>query len=86
MKKVLVFSLLITTLFFTIPVFAKDVINSSLNNSPPEESDSNIHFPISHLEFTLSLTVLAFGLLVIILEMYLIKNKKIVRTTQLNSY
>lgn len=77
MKKLLIISLLFISLLITGPVLAQDDTNTSLNNPPPVESGSTTHFPLSRLEFTLSITVLSFGLLVILLEIYLIKEKKI---------
>lgn len=78
-KKLIILRLLVGLSFFTIPLLAQDSINSIIDNPPPEpeDADSNIIPPLSRLEFTLSMIVLAFGLLVILLEMYLIKNKNI---------
>jgi uncharacterized membrane protein YciS (DUF1049 family) len=78
-KTLLILSSLIAALSFTIPLAAQDSTNATLNNLPPEPNDpvSTIVTPLSRLEFTLSMTVLAFGLLVILLEIFLIKNKKI---------
>lgn len=71
--------LIIAAAFFAIPLMAQDSIITALNNPPPEpeESGSAIVKPLSRLEFTLSLIVLAFGLAVIILEIILIRIKKI---------
>jgi len=65
--------------FSSVSDKVQDSINSLVNNLPPEpkESINEIITPISRLEFTLSISVLVFGLLIIILEMFLIKHKKI---------
>jgi hypothetical protein len=61
-----------------IPLFAQDTVNV-LDNPPPdpEASSETIVMPLSRLEFTLSIVVLVFGLVIILLEIYLIKNRKI---------
>jgi asparagine N-glycosylation enzyme membrane subunit Stt3 len=66
-------------LFVTLPASAQDSINSGINNTLPEPSDSGakIITPLSRYEFTLSLIVLAFGLIIILLEIFLIRSKKI---------
>jgi asparagine N-glycosylation enzyme membrane subunit Stt3 len=83
-KKTFILCLFIAQLFFVSPIFAQDSTNfakdsSVLNNPPPEpqESTTKIVTPLSRLEFTLSLTVLGFGLLVILLEIFLIRTNKI---------
>lgn len=57
----------------------QDSIGFAVNNLPPEpkESSNEIITPLSDLEFILSISVLVFGLLIIILEMFLIKHKRI---------
>ena len=76
-KIALIFCLISALPAFTLPLSAQDSINSKLNNPLPEPEDFNskIVTPLSRLEFTLSITVLAFGFLVILLEVFLIKKK-----------
>ncbi|MGV3586310.1 MAG: hypothetical protein ACO1OF_04855 [Adhaeribacter sp.] len=52
---------------------------SSANAPYPEPAETTevVALPITRLEFQLSLYVLAFGILVILLEIYLIRNKNI---------
>jgi magnesium-transporting ATPase (P-type) len=71
--------LLITFSFITLPVLAQDTANAAFNNLPPEPDDSGskIVSPLSRLEFILSITVLGFGLLIILLEIFLIKTNRI---------
>ncbi len=78
-KPLLILGSSITALFLTIPLLAQDSSNAIPDNPPPEPADlgSRAVTPLSRLEFTLSMTVLVFGLLVILLEIFLIKNKKI---------
>ncbi|OGU75250.1 MAG: hypothetical protein A2V93_00905 [Ignavibacteria bacterium RBG_16_34_14] len=76
-------------LLWTIPIiflaglyiFGQDsnsVSNSGINNSMPEpEETSDTIIPLSRLEYSLSIIVLAFGLVVILLEVFIIKSKKI---------
>lgn len=72
-------NLLITFSFITLPVLAQDTANAAFNNLPPEPDDSGskIVSPLSRLEFILSITVLGFGLLIILLEIFLIKTNRI---------
>ena len=69
-KLLLIFSLLIAFSSFAVPLLAQDSATLVLNNlSPePEEINSKMATPLSRLEFLLSLAVLAFGLLIILLE------------------
>lgn len=81
MKKLIVnkITLLIGLLISTCAI-AQDSINSIENdNLPPvpEKSGSSISIPFSSLEFNLSICVLTFGLLIIIIEVYLITKRKI---------
>ncbi len=57
--------------------FAQDSLNSNNPLLTPETVDSPIVLPLSSLEFTLSLSVLGFGLVIIFLEIYLIKLRRI---------
>lgn len=52
---------------------------SSANDPYPEPAETTdiVALPITRLEFQLSLYVLAFGILVILLEIYLIRNKNL---------
>ena len=74
-----IIGLLMVAVFGAIPLIAQDSITTALNNLPPEpeETGSAIVTPLSRLEFTLSMIVLVFGLSVIILEIFLIRIKKI---------
>lgn len=58
---------------------AQDTTTELLDNPPPEPSDNPTPtvIPLSRLEFSLSIIVLIFGLLLTLLEIYLIKIKKI---------
>ena len=78
-KALSIIGLVTAVVFFAIPLLAQDSITSVLSNPPPEpeETGSVIITPLSRLEFTLSMIVLAFGLSVIILEIILIRIKKI---------
>lgn len=69
----------IAILFVTLPLAAQDSLKSGINNPLPEPDDSGtkIITPLSRFEFTLSVTVLVFGLIIILLEIFLIKSKKI---------
>jgi hypothetical protein len=75
--------ILFICLILSLPSFAngldQDSVNSILNNPPPvpDNAPLKIVTPMSHLEFTLSMIVLGFGLSVVILEIYLIKVRKI---------
>lgn len=67
--------------FLALPYLlqAQDSTNEVLDNLPPEpaESQTPTVIPLSRLEFTLSIIVLVFGLLLILLEIFLIRSKKI---------
>jgi asparagine N-glycosylation enzyme membrane subunit Stt3 len=78
-KALSIIGLLTIAVFFAIHLMAQDSIIAGLNNPPPEpeETSSAIVTPLSRLEFTLSMIVLAFGLSVIILEIILIRIKRI---------
>lgn len=85
-KTFLILCLFVAILFFAFPIFAQDSTkfahdstNNTINNLPPEREDFGAKSvtPLSRLEFTLSMTVLVFGLLVILLEIFLIKTNKI---------
>lgn len=78
-RRIFIFILLITFSFITLPVLAQDTTNTAFNNLPPEPDDSGskIVSPLSRLEFILSITVLGFGLLIILLEIFLIKTNRI---------
>jgi hypothetical protein len=60
-------------------VLAQDSLSNSVDNSfpEPESTDTATKLPLSRLEFSLSIIVLSFGLIVILLEIFLIKTKKI---------
>jgi len=75
----LILTFLIALSFTTLQITAQDTANSVLSNPPPEPADggSKIIAPLSRFEFTLSITVLAFGLVIILLEIFLIKSKRI---------
>src|SRR5688572_7829966 len=65
-------------LLFAFSVMAQDTITTDINNPIPQpDTDLKVVTPLSRLEFTLSLTVLIFGLAIIGLEIYLIKSNKI---------
>ncbi|MGI8582872.1 MAG: hypothetical protein ACR2KX_11770 [Chitinophagaceae bacterium] len=78
-RRIFILNLLITFSFITLPVLAQDTANAAFNNLPPEPDDSGskIVSPLSRLEFILSITVLGFGLLIILLEIFLIKTNRI---------
>ncbi len=69
-KLLFIFTLLIALSFISLPLIAQDSTNTGINNLPPEpdNSGSKIVTPLSRLEFTLSITVLAFGLLIILFD------------------
>ena len=60
-----------------MPLWAQDT--SGINNPlpEPETSTSTIVTPLSRLEFVLSIAVLVFGLIIILLEIFLIKTRQI---------
>ena len=62
-----------------VVMFGQDSSITSTVNPPPEPDSAgpSIVTPLSRLEFVLSISVLAFGLIIIILEMFLIKTRKI---------
>jgi hypothetical protein len=67
-------------MLYTVPhLVAQEATPSGINNPPPEPEDdsANTITPMSRLEFQLSIIVLCFGLIVIIIEFFLIKTKKI---------
>jgi hypothetical protein len=61
----------------SMPLLAQDT--TGVDNPPPEPeaSDAAIVTPLSRLEFVLSVSVLVFGLIIIFLEIFLIKTRKI---------
>jgi hypothetical protein len=74
-------ALLIVMAFISIffCLYGQDTIPSSTINYPqsPLQSGENLILPMSRWEFSLSIVVLIFGILVILLELFLIKNRKI---------
>jgi hypothetical protein len=75
-KQLMLIALLMATVTLVMPIMAQD--STSLINVPPEpESDSNVITPMSRFEYLLSMTILVFGLIVIGLEVYLIKTRKL---------
>jgi hypothetical protein len=66
-------------IFMATTVLAQDSLSNSVDNSfpEPESTDTATKLPLSRLEFSLSIIVLSFGLIVILLEIFLIKTKKI---------
>ena len=78
-KKFSLAALVVAILFLILPASAQDSVNSVINNPLPEPGDSSVKIitPLSRFEFTLSLTVLVFGLIIILLEIFLIKSKRI---------
>ncbi|MGB5819279.1 MAG: hypothetical protein WBG90_07315 [Saonia sp.] len=80
MKKILFGFLIFLAFLFSLSIFGQDSIDFVINDNPPpepEDSNSIVVTPLSRLEFILSISVLAFGLVVILLEIFLIKNRKI---------
>ena len=79
MKKKLILFLIysIFILLISMPLWAQDT--SGINNPlpEPETSTSTIVTPLSRLEFVLSIAVLVFGLIIILLEIFLIKTRQI---------
>jgi len=57
---------------------SEDTLKTSFNKAHRKTNKSSeIFSPLSHLEFILSVTVLTFGLLTMLLELYLISSNKI---------
>ena len=82
MKKIVVsciISLLLLISSATITVLGQDSSSTVINNPPPEPetSTSAVVTPLSRYEFVLSISVLSFGLIIILLEMFLIRSRKI---------
>jgi hypothetical protein len=81
MRKLVIFFPLFLMLSVSLPSIAQDkgIVKSDISNSPPvPDSSGNAFFsPLSGLEFLLSLAVLVFGLLLILIEILLIKEKHI---------
>lgn len=71
--------ILVSSFLSALPIKAQDTMGHALNNPPPEPEEliSEIITPLSRLEFSLSLVVLGFGLIIILLEIFLIRSKKI---------
>jgi hypothetical protein len=78
-KLLIIFTLLFTTLFCSHSSMAQDSAQTEISNAPPEPDSSTTSTvnPLSRLEFVLSITVLIFGLIIILLEIFLIRSKKI---------
>jgi hypothetical protein len=76
MKKTMYLLCLVFILLNTMPLLGQDT-PSITNLAPPQETNGKIITPMSRLEFTLSISVLAFGLLIILLEIFLIKTRRI---------
>jgi hypothetical protein len=59
-------------------LYAQDSVLNSIDNPPePESTGTSTKLPLSRLEFSLSIIVLSFGIIVILLEIFVIKSKKI---------
>ncbi|MDT7830110.1 hypothetical protein RQM65_15690 [Pricia sp. S334] len=73
-------SSLVLLILTSVSIMAQDTLNTELlNNAPPspENLNATVITPMSRLEFRLSLSILGFGLVVILLEIFLIKIRKI---------
>ena len=68
---------LVFLLLFAMPLLGQD--STGIDNPPPEPdiSTTKIVTPLSRLEFILSISVLSFGLIIILLEIFLIKARQI---------
>ncbi len=65
-------------LLISMPLLAQNT--TGVNNNPPTEPETlnaPIVTPLSRLEFVLSISVLLFGLIIIVLEIFLIKTRQI---------
>lgn len=81
MRKLIILFSMLMMLSVTLPSIAQvnGIVKSDISNSPPipENSNSTFFSPLTGMEFLLSLAVLVFGLLLILLEILLIKEKHI---------
>lgn len=74
MKNINVVFLLFMLVMLASTLFGQE----SLNNRPPEPEEMNsISLPLTTRSFYLSLSVLIFGLMIILMEMYLAQTKRI---------
>lgn len=82
--------LLTIALLLSTTMFGQDTLPDSNNNQYPESESPNnnafpepiettevLSLPLSRLDFQLSLCILGFGILLILLEIYLVRNKNI---------
>lgn len=75
-----IFPIIVVGILSTLTqLFGQDsTLNEIINNPPePENFGTKVITPLSSLEFNLSIIVLCFGLIIILLEIYLIKSKTI---------
>lgn len=76
-KKLIQFLIYSIILLISIPILGQDTLGINNPLPEPETSTSAIVTPLSRLEFVLSISVLIFGLLIILLEIFLIKTRQI---------
>lgn len=69
-------TLLIFLLIIAISVRAQDTIQNG-NPIPIPEETTDVISPLSRLEFSLSLAVLGFGLIILCIEIFLIRSRQI---------